>query len=134
MRLDSDPSTAAVAELIRRGLSLEAVATALTLHRSAVYRRARAAGVKRRWTRLTAKERQAIRALLLADLSRREVARRTGRGLGTVARLGAAMQTKNSVHRTRRPWRCPTCGARLQIRPCLRCQATALLCPRKHAV
>jgi len=122
--LSACPLTARVARLLMGGLSIDQVACRLCLHRSSVYRRARAARVPRHWTPVTAAERRQIATLLEADLSRREVAARTGRGLGTVARIARELQGgRDDVHRRCSPHRCPQCGHSVQVWPCLICEA-----------
>lgn len=114
-----DPQTARVVALLRAGQTLDQVSQQLGLHRSAVYRRKVAAGLPRRWRPLTVAERRAIRALLAADYSRRQVAAMVGRGLGTVARLAGR---GGVVHRaTRSAYRCPGCGYLIHVTPCVIC-------------
>lgn len=121
----SDPLTSRVVELLHQGHTLDQVASRLGLHRSNVYRRKLAAGLPRRWTPLSDRERRRIRDLINADYSRREVARRVHRGLGTVARVAVRLQNHGSetYRATRSVYRCPGCGTLINIRPCLICAA-----------
>jgi len=62
--------------------------------------------------------------MLAEDMSRREVAQRTGRGLGTVSRVGAESMTGESqsrLRRVKRAYRCPGCGFKIHLKPCLIC-------------
>lgn len=111
-----------VERMLQAGSSCAAVARAVGLHQSAVYRIRRQLELPRRWYLVTDQERRQIVRLLNEDLSRREVARRTNRGLGTVSRIGtAACGTAQRVARTRQAYRCPGCGYLICVRPCLIC-------------
>lgn len=110
-----------VERMLRAGCSCAAVAQRLNLTRSAVYRIRRQMDLPRRWYLVTPDERRQIKGLLNRDLSRREVARRTKRGLGTVSRIGAAAVGAPRVARTRQAYRCPGCGYLICVRPCLIC-------------
>jgi len=113
-----------VERMLRAGSSCAAVADCLGLHRSAVYRIRRQLELPRRWYVVTETERRRIVRMLNQDLSRREVAKRTNRGLGTVSRIGTgAGGPVLRVARTRQAYRCPGCGFLICVRPCLICQS-----------
>lgn len=110
--------------MLRSGSSCQAVAAVLQLHRSTIYR-LRRAKLPRRWYRLTAAERRAIeRKLLDDDLSRREIARQTGRSPSTISRVSTAMVDRGSGDRVRRvrAYRCPGCGGLVTVVPCVFCR------------
>jgi hypothetical protein len=127
------PMTRLVTRLRQAGCSLAQIAVELSLHRSAVYRRLVASGEPRRWRPLTEVERERIRVLLEADLSRRVVARLSGRGLGTVARVAIHAQPADDppdepqpldrLQHVRHAVRCPGCGAAINVLPCVTCAA-----------
>jgi DNA invertase Pin-like site-specific DNA recombinase len=126
MNLSQSPSASRVVRLIKAGATIAAAAEECGLHRSAVYRRMLACGIRtaRSWAPLTKRERQEILRLLEADKSRREVAEITGRGLGTVARIAVQARDDDSdVTRLKTAVRCPDCGNRITVRPCLICAA-----------
>jgi len=120
--LAADPNTQSVAKLAADGLTIDAIAGRLQIHRSSVYRRMRAAFGRRRQP-VTDQERARIVALLEEDHSRREVAEMTGRGLGTVARIGRSLQGPSQHRRLRSARRCPGCGHFVMIEPCVICAA-----------
>lgn len=107
--------------MLRSGASCSTVAQRLGCHRSTIYRLRLAVGLPRRWFPLTDTERRSICEMLLQDLSRREVARKTRRGLGTVSRVGTSLAGQPTVKRVRRPYRCPGCGIKIVVTPCLIC-------------
>lgn len=110
--------------MLLSGSSCDAVAEALGVHRSTAYRLRLACGLPRRWFPLTSDERRQIRRLLAGNLSRRAVARMTGRGLGTVGRIGSLRRPGDSgPRRVRAAYRCPGCGYLIRIRPCVICLA-----------
>lgn len=119
------PTIDRVAQLAREGSTIDAIASELGLHRSSVYRRMCAAGVAagRRMTRVSPGERLRITELLEQDHSRREVARLTGRGLGTVGRIGRALQGPEVHRRLRSARRCTKCGHVVVVDPCVICTA-----------
>jgi DNA invertase Pin-like site-specific DNA recombinase len=119
--------------MLRSGASCDAVALRLGVHRSTVYRLRRAVGLPRLWYPVSDQERAAIQKMLLQDLSRREVARRTGRGVSTVSRIGTAVGLGPPVRRLRQPVRCPGCGFRILTVPCLICAAGGAEDPLAHA-
>lgn len=113
-----------VERMLRAGSSCAAVAGSLNLHRSAVYRIRRQMSLPRRWYVVNQQERRQIVRMLNQDFSRREVARRTNRGLATISRIGTAVcGTAPRVAKTRQAYRCPGCGYLICVRPCLICQA-----------
>jgi len=124
-RLRDCPLLPHVVRMWRENHPLKSIARVLGLHPSAVVRRLRAAGLPRRWQRLSSSERRTIRAMLDQDLSRREVARQTGRSLGTVGRIGSAAQRlpDDTVRRVRSWVRCGGCGALINVLPCITCAA-----------
>ena len=125
------PQTPRILSLLSGGLSLDEIAAAVAMHRSSVYRRLRAVGCVRRWQPLSPAEKRRIRQLLESDLSRRVVARMTGRGLGTVARIGVEAyalppsEVRFHVRRIATAVRCQTCGAKIVQVPCLYCALRA---------
>jgi IS30 family transposase len=125
MRLHSDPTTTRAARLAARGWTLTQISERLGLHRSACYRRLRAANCERRWQPLSAAERRRIARLIEADYSRRDVAELVHRGLGTVARVAARLRGPEE-HQGTRAYRCPGCGHLVHVRPCVICEARGL--------
>lgn len=110
--------------MLRSGCSCQAVAAAVHLHRSTIYR-LRRSRLPRRWYRLTKAERRAIeRKLLQDDLSRREIARQTGRSPSTISRVSTSMDGNQGRDRVRRvrAYRCPGCGAQVTVVPCVLCR------------
>jgi len=128
MAVQSCPLTRRVIALVESGATIDQAAQRCHLHPSSAYRRLLAANVRstRSWTRLSAPEVQRIRTLIDSDHSRREVARVTGRGLGTVARVAMAAQRDpddDAPRRVRSAVRCGGCGYLVTVQPCVICAA-----------
>jgi hypothetical protein len=109
-------------ELVESGLSLRAAGQRVGLSVAAVYRRLAPLGdqVQRRRRRpLTPQERQAIlRAARDGELSIRRISAQVGRGWHVVRRILGDKTPRLAV-----AYRCPVCGHRVTIQPCLICRA-----------
>ena len=110
---------------LSRGETLERCGRVLGLNKAAVYRTVKQLDIERdRRTRMTDAERAEILAAIVhSNLSRRQLGRKFGRAGSTIQRLANQLRVKPRAHRMRTARRCPGCGARVAVWPCIACEA-----------
>ena len=121
----NDPLTDQIRRLVETGKTVAQAAAACGLSKAATYRRLAALGdqVDRRRgpTPTTDEECEQILDLAAEGKSRREIARIVRRSVSTIVRVAYSGQSNDGPRRLRSAKRCPDCGTRINVWPCVAC-------------